>query len=266
MRYSFVKNVLEKLLEDKTLSLEDDVLVVAGAKAETELFQELGFRSVTISNLDDRMVGDEVAPFKWSYQDAQNLALADRSFDFAFVSDGLHHCSSPHSALLEMYRVSKKGVVVFESRDSFLMKVANRAGLTPSYELEAVIDNDFAFGGVDNSEIPNYIYRWTEREFEKAIRSYDPIGKQTFRYFYGLNLPYSQAQMKKSSFKSIAIHAADPFVRLFTKLFKRQCNSFCMVALRPDLENDLWPWLRMSAGEPRFNRRYAKEVFKTPHD
>ena len=262
MRYSFVIESLEALIQEGILSIHHSVLVVAGAQAEKVLFEELGFRSVTISNLDDRMQNDGFRPFVWSRQDAQNLMFEDGSFDFAFVSDGLHHCSSPHTALLEMYRVARIGIIVVESRDSLLMKVANRLGLTPSYELEAVVGNGFVSSGVDNTQIPNYIYRWTEREFEKTIQSYDPTGKHTFQFYYGLNLPYSQAEMKKSSLKSHIVRLADPVLSVLTRLFRRQCNTFCMVALRPDPVQGLWPWLERKDGDLRFNRAYAQGKFK----
>ncbi len=264
MRYSFVKSTLGRLIKEEIITPDDSLLVVAGAEVEKELFQELGFCCVTISNLDERMTGNEFTPFDWSFQDAQNLTFADKSFDFVFVSDGLHHCASPHLALLEMYRVSKKGVIVFESRDSVLMRFANRLGLTPSYELEAVVGNGFTHGGVNNSEIPNYIYRWTEREFQKTIQSYDPVGHHTFRFYYGLNLPYSQAQMKKSNVKYLVIRMVDPILKVATKLVKRQCNSFCMVALKPDLSTDLWPWLTLEGNRVGFNRAYAEAIYKTP--
>lgn len=263
MRYGFVKETLERLLKAGTFSLEDRVLVVAGSDAEQQLFQDLGWQHVTISNLDERMTGESFAPYEWSFQDAQHLTFPDASYDVAFVSDGLHHCDSPHRALLEMYRVARKGVIVFESRDSALMRVANRLGLTPSYELEAVVGNDYTHGGVNNSEIPNYIYRWTEREFIKTIRSYDPVGEQGFAFFYGLNLPYSQSQMKKSRVKYFVIRLVDPLLKMGTKLVKRQCNSFCMVAVKPTLPADLWPWLVLQDDVVRFNRAYAEKVYKT---
>lgn len=262
MRHSFVKGTLERLIRERVVSAHDSILVIAGGKAEKHLFQELNLDDVTISNLDERMTANEFLPFEWSFQDAQNLTFADESFDFAFVSDGLHHCRSPHLALIEMYRIARKGVIVFESRDSLLMRVANRLNLTPSYELEAVVGNQFTHGGVNNSEVPNHIYRWTEREFRKTIQSYDPVGRHTFRFYYALNLPYSQAEMKKSRMKYLSIRILEPLVSIATKLAKRQANSFCMVALRPDVPGDLWPWLQLDGERITFNREYATEIFQ----
>jgi SAM-dependent methyltransferase len=191
-----------------------------------------------------------------------NLSFDDEQFDYVFVSDGLHHCHSPHRALLEMYRVSKKGIIVFEARDSFMMRLANRLKLCPEYELEAVVDNGFSAGGVNNTHIPNFIYRWTEREFEKTIQTNNPTGLHKFFYYYSLNLPHDRVSMSKSRFMRYAIAFAKPFVWIFTKCFKNQCNSFAMVSLKPNGSSDLWPWLVVTQGDLEFNRQYAQTNFK----
>lgn len=252
---------MEQLVAEGVLRLDDAVLAVCAGEAEQELFSALQFTNVTLSGLFEG--GEATAsPFRWSLQDAQHLTFGDKTFDFCFVSDGIHHCASPHRALLEMYRVCRTGILVFDSRDSLLMRLANALNLSPVYELEAVVFNDFERGGVDNTHIPNHIYRMTEREFKKTIRSYDPVGQHRFRFFYGLNLPYAQADLRKSGWKRLAIRVAGPFVKLFTRLFKRPCNSFAMVALRPRLPGELWPWLEFEAGEIRFNRAYAQKKFR----
>lgn len=262
MRVNFVRKVLEHLIQQKKLQLTSAILVVCGGRSERALFEAMGFTNVVISNLDVRMSANQFHPFDWSYQDAQSLTYDDKAFDWVFVSDGLHHCALPHKALTEMYRVAKQGVIVFESRDSLLMRMANKVGLSPEYELEAVIDHDFAFGGYNNTHIPNYIYRWTERDFEKTVKSFDPTGKIAFQYEYGISLPYGQAELKKTNFKYITLKMIAPFVHLFTKVFKRQCNLFCMIAMKPDVNQDLWPWLLLEDDQIAFNRAYAEEHFK----
>ena len=198
-------------------------------------------------------MNNKFAPFKWSYQDAQSLSFVDNDFDYAFVSDGLHHCSSPHKALLEMYCVA---------RDSLLLKIAQKMNLSQSYELSAVINHGFEYGGVDNSEIPNFIYRWTEREFKKTIQSFNPTGKHNFLFFYDLNLPLWSTSLKRKELHFYIVKLTSPIVRLFTRLFKKQCNSFSMIALKPSIPSDLWPWLKSKNGRIVFNRDYALKNFK----
>jgi hypothetical protein len=73
-----------------------------------------------------------------------------------------------------MYRVATSGVLAFENSDSATMRLAVKAGVVPTYELDAVRGNDFAFGGFRNTPVPNHVYRWTEREVATTIASADP--------------------------------------------------------------------------------------------
>ena len=79
-----------------------------------------------------------------------------------------------------MYRVARKGIIVIESRRSLLMQIANRLGLSPEYEVEAVVGSELERGGVDNTAIPNYIYRWTEDELMRAINHTIPAAGIVF--------------------------------------------------------------------------------------
>jgi SAM-dependent methyltransferase len=159
--------------------------------------------------------------------DAHELPFPDGSFDWAFVSDGLHHCSQPHRALTEMWRVARVGVIAVEASDNPATRLAVRFGLTQNYELESVAGNDGRFGGVDDTAVPNYIYRWTEREFEKTLRSFDPTGPIRFRYFYALSVPERFGPLRK-------------LARPAGVLLRRNVNTFAMVAWKPVTR---WPWL-----------------------
>src|SRR5690606_22446416 len=102
-----------------------------------------------------------------------------------------------HRALLEMVRVASRGVLVIEARDSWAMRRATQLGIAVDYELPAVAANNYGSGGVANGPIPNYVYRWTEREVEKTLASAYPEGKQSIRYFYGLDLPFDYVEHKR---------------------------------------------------------------------
>jgi ubiquinone/menaquinone biosynthesis C-methylase UbiE len=99
---NFYALTLTKLLNRGVLDRGHRILVVCGGRPDQEVLLGLGFQKVTISNLDERMTGNEFAPFEWSYQDAEALSCGDAQFDFCIVHNGLHHCYSPHRALLEM--------------------------------------------------------------------------------------------------------------------------------------------------------------------
>jgi ubiquinone/menaquinone biosynthesis C-methylase UbiE len=256
-RISFYKNTIDKWITDKNAS----ILVVGGGETDRDVLHGVGFTNVIISNLDSRLKGDEFAPYQWSFQKAEDLSYGKAEFDFVVVHAALHHCESPHRALLEMYRVARIGLIAFESRDSLLMKFLAKVGLTPDYEQVAVYYNDGKFGGVNNTEIPNYIYRWTEREIEKTISTYAPFAKHKFDYQYANDTP-AAAILEKKSLKKIIISLVKPFYQIFTILFPKQQNLFAFCVNKPDLINDLHEWLEVNDGNIKFNYHWAKEKYK----
>lgn len=249
MRSGFVKRVVESLLASGELTPEHSVLAVAGGKAEAALFSDVGISRATITNLDDVEASADLAPFAWDHQDAQHLSYGDRSFDWVIVVDGLHHCTSPHRALTEMYRVCRTGVIAIEARDSALMRCAVRLGLSSSFEVEAVLHQGGRSGGLENGPVPNHVYRWTEKEFRKTIRSCDPTGEHRFSFHHGLNLPFETAELRGWGRRTILLRLADPLLRVATTVFPRQRNSLAMIARRPEAT---WPWLRQVDGELAF--------------
>ena len=74
-----------------------------------------------------------------------------------------------------MLRVAKCGIIFIESRDCFLKRLSCSLGLSEIYEYFAVKNDDG--GGVDNTNVPNFGYRWTENEVLKLINSYKPLDK-----------------------------------------------------------------------------------------
>src|ERR1700754_1642004 len=196
----FYLQTLRELLNDGWLRLDSSVLVVCGGGYDRDIFYTLGFRHVTISNLDSRLTGDEFAPYPWSRQDAENLDFEDGTFDFVVVHQGLHHCRSPHQGLLEMYRLARRGVVAFEPRDTRLVRLGVRLGFGQEYEVAAVAGNGLQFGGGGDSATPNFVYRWTKREIEKTIHTFAPEGRARFRYFSALRVPESRIRKMKNRF------------------------------------------------------------------
>ncbi len=261
MNIVFYRSTLEKLLAQKLISPEMKVLVVCGGRRDQEAFQALGFTNVTISNLDIRVKGDEFAPYQWSFQDAENLTYAEGKFDLVVVYAGLHHCHSPHRAFLEMYRVARVGALVFESRDSFLIKMATRMGFNADFEVEAVIGNDYRYGGVSNSQIPNFVYRWTEREVRKMVWSYAPQHETRFHFFYGLRVPYGRLARLKFAAVMIA-RVFEPGIRLITRLFPKLSNQFAFFVEKPGPLEKLQPWLTTQDGEIVIDREWTKRRFR----
>lgn len=165
---------------------------------------------------------------------------------------GLHHCLSPHRGLLEMYRVARKGVVVIENRDSLLIRIAVAMGLTGDYELEAVALNEFQWGGVRNTAIPNYVYRWTEREVIKTIESFTPHSVQNVRFYYNVRLPVERLTMSSLP-KQIAAHILGGVAKVAQSMMPKQCNEFAFVVHK----TNLWkPWIGEVGGSHQLRRDY----------
>ena len=174
---------------------DDSVVVICGGPYDRTVMKTCGLSNVVITNVDHHGGETDLSPYSWEYQDAEAMTCADDSADWVAVHAGLHHCASPHKALCEMLRVARKGVLVIEARDSLLMRLAQRLGMTPRFELEPALLTGGKWGGYRNTKLPNYIYRWTEREFEKTVTSFAPQYVFDFSYRYGYRLPLQRLEM-----------------------------------------------------------------------
>lgn len=221
---AFYAATLRALVAQGRLDPAARTLVVGGGTLDRAAVMAAGFTDVVVSNLDSRLQGTEFAPYSWQFRDAEDLGLEDGSFAQVVVHAALHHCASPHRALLEMYRVASRSIVVFESRDSALMRLAERLGLAATFEIEAVFGK--TTGGWRNTALPNFIYRWTEREVEKTILSYDPRRKVDARYFYGLLVPTGRLRMHKAKWKRVVAMLAEPLLKGVFALIPKQGNQF----------------------------------------
>jgi SAM-dependent methyltransferase len=258
LRSTFYLEIVQDLLASGILTRDDSVLVVCGGTADKEIFQELGFQNVTISNLDERMQEDEFRPYRWSFQDAEALGYPDDSFDLVIVSAGLHHCYSPHRALLEIYRVARKCAVALEARDSLLSRLAVRLGVVDEYEVTAVAGNALRFGGLRNSAIPNYIYRWKEREVEKTIASFAPYTPPEIRFYHRFEPPFNILRARRSLKGLLIMSIAHPILWILTRLWKSQCNLFAFAVRKPDLDRTLFPWLKLEQGKPALRADWVR--------
>jgi SAM-dependent methyltransferase len=254
----FYYDILHDLFQKGVLTQEMRIAVFCGGLRDRETLLRSGLRTVTISNVDSRMTGQEYAPFAWAFQDVERIDFKDESFDFCIAADGLHHCQSPHRALLEMYRVARLGVIVLEPRDSFLTRLGVRLGFGQDYETAAVHANAAQFGGIRNTEIPNFVYRWTEREIEKTINCHAPWGRHKFWYWYKLQIPWGQLRLRRSKAKLLLVSVAHPFLRLFTWLLPGQSNNFAFAVFKPRIPEDLQPWITADGNKMRVNRAWLE--------
>jgi SAM-dependent methyltransferase len=265
-RSSFYERTLQGLLDSGRLRRDLSVLVVCGGTADRDVFRELGFEQVTVSNLAED--GADYAPYSFSVQDAEDLSYEDGAFDLVAVSGGLHHCRSPHRGLLEMYRVARKAVFVLESRDSVLMRAGARLGVVDDYEVTAVAAHCFRAGGVRHTSAPNFVYRWTEREVEKTVASNAPHARHRIHYFHELELPFSVLEARHGRLGGAVARFAEPALRLLTRALPSQANLFAFLIEKPTLPDDLQAWMQLEDDLPVANEDWIRARTRVPteHD
>jgi SAM-dependent methyltransferase len=233
-RLQFYATQLNKGIADKHAS----ILVVAGGKNDVLMLRTLGFTNAVISNIMPA-ANFEFAPYSYKQEDATRLSFADNSFDYVIISAALHHLHAPHAGLLEVYRVARKGALVFEATDNLLMRIMIRLGIAEEYELSAVKRRNNLSGGINNTEVPNYVYRWTKRELVKTLQSYAPHLKQQVAFAHGLTMPYSFELSGKLHYKMIY-----GLLKALLVVFPSQCNLFCAHIRKPVEPDDLQDWMK----------------------
>ena len=259
VRENFYKKNINRFIPDRHAS----ILICGAGSFDKQVFEECGFDHVTISNLDSRMNGSEYAPYRWAYEDAESLSYNNDSFDYVIIHAAIHHASSPHRVLTEMYRVAGKGVLAIESRDSLIMRILERLKLIQVYEHAAVYYNDCKFGGVNNTDIPNFVYRWTEREIEKTIKSFAPYAKHDFFYGYETSFPVTPEMEKNGIVKYLLLKLLQPFFWLLTRIFVKQQNLFAFFIKKPAIPDQLFPWIKLNDGKQLvFNVPWGHEKYK----
>jgi len=265
--------VLLRYIKTSHIDPHEQLLVIGGSWQDVELLICAGFKNITLSNfrsqLEENVHTNLSARVKLLAIDAEQVDLLDGSFDCVFAHEVLHHCRSPHRALCEMLRVARKHVLVLEPNDSFSMRVLTWAGFSFPYEIFSVVYHGYESGGVRDSCIPNFIYRWSANELRKTVSSY--LAEYEFLLhaypYWDFNVDEQELSMRKET----RIHAitsvmgAKTFIavlRAFQIVFnlipilRRQGNKFfCCI----EKTGDLRPWLTVGDDKIRFKLRSLPE-------
>jgi ubiquinone/menaquinone biosynthesis C-methylase UbiE len=126
-----------------------------------------GAKNVHCSDISDLLlkVGYErkfITAF--SAENAEHLSFADESFDYLYCKESFHHFTRPYSALYEMWRVARKGVVLTEPRDTSI----DKEPLELLKDLAKTLLGKKVRSSHAFEPIGNYIYSISEKELEKA--------------------------------------------------------------------------------------------------
>ena len=253
------------------ISFDEPVLIIGGGTEDEDILRKLGFKHIVNSNLPSdmgRMCADgSTSVTQHLALDAEQIELPDDSFNLVFASDVLHHCSSPHRALCEMLRVSRRYVLFFEPNDSLAMTALVKMRFSYPYELPAVIDHNYQSGGLRDSQIPNFIYRWSRHEVFKTVSSYIPERNFSVRAYPHWDFsvtPMDLGLRKETRIGSItSVVGASNFISLlkFAQFLlnaipgvRSQGNKFfCCI----EKGHGLKPWMVRDGEEIVFNRQFG---------
>lgn len=228
----FYVAVLNSAIRSGALNRAESVLVVCGGSKDEASLRAAGLANFTISNIS----GDVTV-------DTENLPFPDGSFDTVIVHSGLHHCSSPHRGLLEMHRVARSCIILFEPADTLATRLGRKLGVGQTYEFAAVANNGLNCGGWRNTAVPNWIYRFTASEIRQTICCAAPFGPHGFHFHYRTRVPWTQLKMRRNKIPLILALLAAPILRALDAIGPVFSNNMAAVILKPRFPSQVFPWL-----------------------
>lgn len=248
--------LLRGLIQQGVIKPDDSVLVQFAGTFDEQVCSAVGLTHCTFVNIAPDSVSSELADAAEKF-DAHDMPHPSGSFDHVIGHSGLHHCSRPHEALHEMYRIARRTVLFVENQDSLLMRAAGRLGVVSWHELPAVIDGDYRSGGVDGTGVPNFVYRWTRRDLTKAVASFDPAHDVPIEIHTEWNLGQGRVaaaalQRKLHLSESAAVRVFNGGQRVLNVIAGRQGNIFA-ATIRKDLAT-LHPWMDSPTAMRRIER------------
>jgi len=220
-RWIFYKKNFEDFVEKKS-----NILIISASSKEINVLKELGYYNFSItfhdSNEKEKLIELGFEENKNLFKaDIRNLPFENNAFDYVITNATIHHVDIPHKAVTEMYRISSKGTLIIESNDSIVMQLATKMKLAEEFEISSVEGNT---GGLLDTGIPNYVYRWTEREVQKLLMAFDPKNINTIYFNYENDL--TNFNFNNGLFKKVFLKILIFFSRMYFLVFKKQQN--CM--------------------------------------
>ncbi len=247
----FYAKVINELTSKKVLKTDARILVLCAGKTDSTVLQHLGFTNVTMSSIspEREKTGSAVnQAYKWIKEDASSLSLPDNSFDFVIEHSGLHHLPCPQKAITEMYRVASTGILAFEPARNFITSIGVALGFGQEYEVEAVSSNQFALGGLNDTAIPNYVYRFTRSDIVQCLQAFAPIARHKYRFWFATRIP-ERLLMMDNPIKGAAFRMLAPFIRLAGMTIPCLANNMAFYVAKPSMPEDLLPWLEVREGK-----------------
>jgi len=266
------EQILRECVRTSGIDVHAPMLIVGGSYRDAHVAYRAGFRNIVLSNIEPMADADKVpmddARLTVLHADLERLDMPNGAYELVLAHEVLHHCRSPHQAVLEMLRVSSKHVMLMEPNDSLIMRALVKLRLSFPYELPAVIYNDYAKGGVQNSDIPNYIYRWDRRSLYQTTAAYLPESEFSLnvRQYWDFNVDARELSRRKQTRLGTFTKILGPSGFLFgLKAFQATANAFPWLRRQGNKffahiskQEALKPWLVREGEIVQFNRNYGK--------
>lgn len=249
---AFYVEVLKAAMRNGALQHDHRILVVCGSVRDEASLREAGLRNFEMSNIGGHV---EV--------DVENLPYPDASYDAVIVHSGLHHCASPHRGLLEMYRVAKRCIILFEPADNLVTRLGQRLGIGQTYEFAAVQGNRLECGGWRNTSVPNWVYRFTAPEIRQTINCAAPLGPHQFYFHYRTRVPWQQLRARRNKLPLIMATVAAPVLRVLDAVGPVASNNLAAVIVKPELPAERFPWVEQRGAEWVADRSWFRTKFGT---
>lgn len=184
IRFEFYENQIKKFIKENK-----KILILGASSKEADLFYKLKYKKVTLSNINLQQLNNlNKNKFLIKKIDFNNLyKIKSNSYDYVIVHASIHHTNKPYSVVIEMYRIARNGILIIEANDSWIMRISVKLGFSEEFEKSGLNEKNFV-GGVNATNIPNYVFRWTEREIYKLFSSFEPQKKLKIIFNYQNNI------------------------------------------------------------------------------
>ena len=158
-----LREAMARLMSHGLISHDSTILTLcSGEGMEGSILCDLGFKNVTVSDISENGVQaalDRDSRLNGIVLNAQDVNLADGSYDVLIVQDGLHHLQSPVQGFTEMLRLARIGVIFLEPHVSLVGQIIGM-----QWE--------------QNGSAINYVFRWNKSIVEQVASSY--LGPNSF--------------------------------------------------------------------------------------
>ena len=135
--------------------------------SDGRILKELGAKNIIHSDISIELLSlakKKKYIKRYSKQNAENLTFKSSTIDYVVCKESYHHFSKPYLALYEMFRVSKKGVILIEPTDEIIEK--GFFNFIYKFIRLLIYRTD---SGDGFEEVGNYVYKISKREMNKFL-------------------------------------------------------------------------------------------------